>query len=67
MRFRGLISTSNILDAPEVEITSNEELIWVTEFAEDSRSADGAPAAATGAAKTAAAAAAAAAAAPRGL
>ena len=37
MRFRGLISTSNVLAAPEVSVESDEELVWITEFAEDSR------------------------------
>lgn len=37
MRFRGLISTSNVLAAPQVEVEADEELIWITEFAEDSR------------------------------
>ncbi|GBF93661.1 thiamin pyrophosphokinase [Raphidocelis subcapitata] len=37
MRFRGLISTSNIIDSPEVEVAADEELIWITELAEDSR------------------------------
>lgn len=37
MHFRGLISTSNIIEAPEIEVTADEELIWITEFAEDSR------------------------------
>jgi hypothetical protein len=37
MRFRGLISTSNLLEGPEVDVTADEELLWITEFAEDSR------------------------------
>jgi hypothetical protein len=37
LRFRGLISTSNIIEGSEVDVTANEDLIWITEFREDTR------------------------------
>lgn len=36
MRFRGLISTSNIIAAPEVRVATDEDLLWITEFNDDS-------------------------------
>lgn len=35
MRFRGLLSTSNIIVSDTVEVDTDEELLWITEVKDD--------------------------------
>lgn len=39
MGWRGLISTSNQIVAPEVVVTSDEQLLWITEVQADAQAA----------------------------